>query len=233
MKKNKTITGIAVAALMVLTGNQGIAESVGECNFSGVDSQSGNTGHDSGTVESATTDRALARQKLLDALKSMKNSPEEIEFHSAMCYKMALAPATFDYSCPGCGAVTMHQYHSAAGKLARQIASVRRSLPNLPVEITVNETSLCQHCGKGSEPALAFTSKCGECQTVFTWKIVSDEDLDKLGWLFLDYPFKSLDIGPGKGSSKDPDRVREMVKFVSGCTFCPACVKKLQLDYPE
>ncbi|HNX75965.1 MAG TPA: hypothetical protein PLM07_17805 [Candidatus Rifleibacterium sp.] len=188
---------------------------------------------DENCVASATNDRALARQKLIDALKSMKNNPEEIEFHSAMCYKMALPPNTFDYSCPGCGAVTTHQYYSAAGKMSRQIASVRRSLPNLPVEISVNETSLCQHCSKGSEPALVFTSKCGKCQAIFSWKTADDKDLKKLDWLFLDYQSKSINLGPGKGSKKDPEQVKEMVRFVAGCTFCPACVKDLQLDYPE
>ena len=227
MKSRKEMASLAVAALLAVRSNQVVAETRGDCGFCENDAQSP-------TSENAkdVTNKDLARQKLVDSLKSMKSNPEGIEFHSAMCYKMALAPDTVEYSCPDCGSKSIHQYHSTAGKLSRQIASVRRSLPNLPVKISVNETALCQKCSKASDAELIFTSECGKCQASFSWKISSDEELDKLDWLFLDYPVKTLDIGPGRGKTIDPDRVKAMVEFVSGCTFCPKCIAELQLNYP-
>lgn len=221
--KNRKIASLAVATLLAMTSNHTLA---GNENNSGFcpPPQAG------GESNPGSTDKTIARQKLIDALKSMKSNPGAIEFHSAMCYKMALSPDTFEYSCVTCGAATVHQYHSPGGTLARQIAGIRRSLPNLPVKISVNETSLCQHCGKNGAPELVFTSECGKCQTSFTWKTATHEDIEKLNWLFLEYPVTSIDDGPGKGNSSDPERVKAMVEFVSGCTFCPACIKELQLD---
>ncbi len=222
MKNLKKLTGIAAATAIALTATPVVAENA--C--------AGCDGHKNDcSAQPTDSQRTLARQQLIDALKSMKKDPEKIEFHSAMCYKMALSPDTCDYSCPSCGKITTYQYHSLGGKLARQIATVRRSLDNLAVKIDVDESSLCQKCQKGNKPELVFTTACGNCNASFTWKIVDDEQLDKLEWLFLKYPVSSLDIGPGVGPTTDPQRVKSMVEFVSGCTFCPDCIKKLDLDY--
>lgn len=228
MKNDKKFASIAVATLLAMTNNPAIAENKSVNDICGSDNQSA-----SSKVSSGISDNSLARQKLVDALINMKNKPEEIEFHSAMCYKMAMPPDTFEYSCHECGQATTHQYQSPAGQLSRQIASVRRSLPNLPAKISVNSTSLCQRCGKGAAAELVFTTECGECKTSFTWKIASNDNLYKLEWLFLEYPFKSLDVGPGKDGNLEPERVKEMVEFVSGCIFCPKCINKLQLNYQK
>ncbi|KAF1080634.1 MAG: hypothetical protein GQF41_3044 [Candidatus Rifleibacterium amylolyticum] len=225
MKRSSKIAGIAMATLMTVSNSPAIAEENTGC--AACSESSGNNGE----TASVASDRSLARQKLIDALKSMKNQPEQIEFHSAMCYKMAMPPATVDYTCPGCGANTIHEYNSPAGEMVRQIASVRRALPNLPVKITLDETALCSKCSKSERARLAFTSECGKCGTSFTWEIKDSNDLDKLGWLFLDYPVKSIDDGPGRGPLNNPDKVRAMVEFVSSCTFCPKCIKELQLNY--
>lgn len=223
MKKNEKIISLAMAAMLAMNSNQAISEETSDSSF---DEAQSATATNTGAINSA-----LDRQKLVDALKSMKNKPEEINFHSAMCYKMAMPPAVYEYTCPDCGQISTHKYQSIAGRLSRQIASVRRSLPNLPVKISVNETALCQKCSKTGQPELAFTTNCGNCAATFTWKITSDKELAKLDWLFLDYPVKSISSGPGRGKTIDPDKVREMVEFVSGCFFCPECIEKLQLNY--
>lgn len=227
MKKSSKIAGIAMATLMSISNNPAIAEEAADC--AGCSDPTGNIGE----TTSVSGDRSFARQKLIDALKSMKNQPEQIEFHSAMCYKMAMPPATVDYTCPGCGAETVHEYNSPAGEMVRQIASVRRALPNLPVKITLDETALCSKCSKSDRAKLVFTSECGKCGSSFTWEIRDSNDLDKLGWLFLDYPVKSINEGPGCGPITNPDKVRAMVEFVSGCTFCPKCIEELQLNYEK
>ncbi len=225
MNNHKKLAGLAVAAIVAMTNNQVVAEGTGDCSSCDVNQQSA-----TGQTSVNTPENALARQQLIDALKSMKNNPEAIEFHSAMCYKMAMPPDTFEYSCPDCGTKTTHGYFSISGQMAREIAGIKRSLPNLPTRITVSETSLCQKCGKGATPELNFNTDCGNCKTSFSWKITNSEDLSKIHWLFIKYPVTSLDIGPGKGNSADPERVKEMVRFVSGCVFCPACLDKLQLS---
>ncbi|MBU1108754.1 MAG: hypothetical protein KKB51_18910 [Candidatus Riflebacteria bacterium] len=227
--KNKTkLASLAMAALLAMGSNQAVAENQTDCESCGDDALPGAT-----ETAPGVPNKALARQKLVDALKSMKNNPEEIQFHSAMCYKMSMPPATFEYSCPDCGTKTSHEYQSTAGKLARQIVTIRRSLPNLPVKISVNETSLCQKCSKSKNAELTFTSECGKCQTIFSWKIGDYSEIEKLGWLFLNYPVKSLDSGAGRGELTDPPRVRAMVEFVSSCTFCPKCIAELQLNYEK
>jgi len=227
MKKTSKLAGIAMATMMTVSQSPAIAE-----ENTGCAACSEAPGNDSEPA-TASSDRSLARQKLIDALKSMKNQPEQIEFHSAMCYKMAMPPATVDYTCPGCGASTVHEYNSTSGEMVRQIASVRRALPNLPVKITLDETSLCSKCGKSDRARLAFTSECGKCGASFSWEINSSNDLDKLGWLFLDYPVKTINEGPGYGPVNNPEKVRAMVEFVSGCSFCPKCIKELQLNYEK
>lgn len=229
MNNHKKFAGLAVAAIVAMTNNQVVAEGTGDCGSCDVKQQSA-----TGQTSVNTPENALARQQLIDALKSMKNNPEAIEFHSAMCYKMAMPPDTFEYSCPDCGTKTTHGYFSISGQMAREIASINRSLASslasLPAIITVNTISLCEKCGKGAPPELIFNTECGNCKTSFPWKISNSEDLNKLNWLFIKYPVKSLDLGPGGSNSTYPERVKEMVKFVSGCVFCPACLDKLQLS---
>ena len=216
-----------MATLMAVSTNPTMASEPPGC--ASCDETAGKNGATVGVAG----DRTMARQKLIDALKSMKNQPEQIEFHSAMCYKMAIPPATVDYTCPSCGENTVHEYNSPAGEMVRQIASVRRALPNLPVKIALDETSLCSKCSKDKRAKLAFTSECGKCGSSFTWEINNSNDLDKLGWLFLDYPVKTINDGPGRGPLKNPDKVKAMVEFVSSCTFCPKCIKELQLNYEK
>jgi len=227
MKKSSKIAGIAMATLMTVSNSPVIAEETTGC------AACSETSSNNGETTSVAGDRSLARQKLIDALKSMKNQPEQIEFHSAMCYKMAFPPATIDYTCPACGENTVHQYNSMAGAMVRRISTVRRALPNLPVKITLDETALCSKCSKTERAELVFTTECGKCGTSFSWKTSEGNDLDKLGWLFLEYPVKSIDDGPGRGPLKNPDKVRAMVEFVSGCTFCPKCIEELQLNYEK
>lgn len=229
MNNHKKFAGLAVAAIVAMTNNQVAAGGTGGCGSCDADQASGTS-----QSSAPTSDKTLARQQLIDALKSMKNNPEAIEFHSAMCYRMAIPPETFEYSCPDCGAKTKHPYSGTGGRMARETASINRSLAgslaSLPAIITVNTTSLCEKCGKGASPELIFNTECGNCKTSFPWKISTSEDLDKLHWLFIKYPVKSLDLGPGGSNSTDPERVKEMVKFVSGCVFCPECLDKLQLS---
>lgn len=232
MKKNQKIAGIALASLLTMSGNQ-----------AGADSQVGAAASDrfarendlNRTIElpGSRTNSPIAKQQLIDALKSMKSNPETIEFHSAMCYKVSMDPETVDYSCPGCGKQTTHPYHSNAGQLSREVASIKRSLKNLPAAVSMDETSLCSHCRKTTETGLYFTTQCGECKTEFNWKITNGEDLAKMDWLFLKYPITAVDDGPGRGPLKDPDKVRKMVEFVSEKLFCPACIKKHNLNYNE
>lgn len=172
---------------------------------------------------------AVARQKLIDALREMKNKPEAVEFHSAMCYRMAMPPDTIDYSCPTCGKASVYQYQQFPGKVSRQIASIRRSLAELPTSISLDESAMCRNCSKEQPPALRFTSECGRCQKKFNWEIVADKDLHKLDWLFLKFPVKSLDIGAGAGHGSNPELVRDIVDFVSGCIFCSDCRLQLEL----
>ncbi|OGK11198.1 MAG: hypothetical protein A2W80_06805 [Candidatus Riflebacteria bacterium GWC2_50_8] len=226
MKKTSKLAGVAMATLMAVSNSPVIAGEQASC-------ASCDETASSGEAVGVAGDRALARQKLIDALKSMKNEPEKIEFHSAMCYKMAMPPATVDYTCPGCGNNTTHSYNSTAGEMVRQMASVRRALPNLPVKIALDETALCSKCRKGTQDELVFTSECGKCSASFTWKISNSNDLDQLGWLFLDYPVTVINDGPGRGPLKNPDKVKAMVEFVSGCTFCPKCIEELQLSYEK
>lgn len=226
MKKTSKLAGVAMATLMTVSNCPVIAGEQASC-------ASCDETASSGEAVGVTGDRALARQKLIDALKSMKNEPEKIEFHSAMCYKMAMPPATVDYTCPGCGNNTTHSYNSPAGEMVRQIASVRRALPNLPVKIALDETALCSKCRKSTQDELVFTSECGKCSASFTWKINNSSDLDRLGWLFLDYPVTVINDGPGRGPLKNPDKVKVMVEFVSSCTFCPKCIEELQLNYEK
>ncbi|MFZ5951461.1 MAG: hypothetical protein ACOYXC_12200 [Candidatus Rifleibacteriota bacterium] len=224
MKKSLKIAGIALAAMTTMNQTQVKAETEGEC----IVEDTKPIQLDDGIT---LPGKELSQQKLIDALKAMKNQPDSIKFHSAMCYKMALGPDTFEYSCPDCGKITSHKYHSPGGAMARQITSIRRSFANLPAKITIDEKSLCHFCGKDAEAKLCFFTECGSCSKNFSWKITETEDLEKLEWLFLKYPLAELDIGPGRGPETDPQRVKKMVEFVSGCMFCPECIKKLELNY--
>lgn len=222
MKNLKKLTGLAAATAIALSASPAKAET-GCATCPDCDNEQ--------TAQPTESQRTLARQQLIEALRAMKNEPEKIEFHSAMCYKMAISPDTCEYPCPGCGAKTTWQFHSMGGKLSRQISTIRRSIPNLPVKVDVDETSLCQKCSKSKEPELVFKTACGNCNASFTWKIADDDEMAKLEWLFLKYPITSLDIGPGRGPTTDIERVKNMVEFVSGCSFCPECIKKLKLNY--
>ncbi|MEW6711247.1 MAG: hypothetical protein AB1403_15575 [Candidatus Riflebacteria bacterium] len=224
MNKSLKIAGIALAAALTMNQSHAGAETEGGCVVS--DNQPIPLDQ-----EGIGQQNEVSRQKLIDALKAMKNKPESIKFHSAMCYKMALGPDIFEYSCPECGKTTSHKYRSQAGAMARQITSIRRSFANLPAKITIDEKSLCNSCGKGGEAELIFFTECGSCSKSFSWKIQEGTDLEKLEWLFLKYPITELDIGPGRGPQTDPEMVKKMVEFVSGCMFCPECIKKLELNY--
>ncbi len=223
MKKNGNLIGVALASLISINGSPATAAD----QLPAGDNPQAQSSDKPGGVEASVA----AKQQLIDALKSMKNNPESIDFNSAMCYKMSLPPAVFEHSCPGCGHVTAHQYNGFAGRTAREMSSIRRSLPNLPVKITVDESSLCEKCSKSPQPELVFTTQCGNCPTSFTWKITSGEELEKLDFLFLNYPTNEINLGAGKFQLKDAAKVREIVEFVSGCMFCPACLEKMQLKY--
>ncbi|MFZ5950125.1 MAG: hypothetical protein ACOYXC_05450 [Candidatus Rifleibacteriota bacterium] len=230
-RKNKAAQ-IALATIVSLAGSNadGLAETEGGCIQP--DTQSIGNANDINPLPILKT-TAVARQKLIDALREMKNNPEAIEFHSAMCYRMAMPPETIEYSCPDCGKASVYSYNGFPGRVSRQIASIRRSLANLPVKITLNETLMCQHCSPDGEKSLKFVTECGKCHKAFSWQINAENDLDKLGWLFLNYPIESIDMGPGKGFGKKPELIKEMVQFVSGCLFCPECIKLINLEYEE
>lgn len=231
MKQRNKAAQIALATIVALAGSNadGRAETAGGCIQP--DTQSHGNADDINSLPILKT-TAVARQKLIDALREMKNNPEAIEFHSAMCYRMAMPPETIEYSCPDCGKTSVYSYHGFPGKVSRQIASVRRSLANLPINIALNETLMCQHCSPDGEKALKFTTECGKCHKSFNWQINAETDLDKLGWLFLNYPIKSIDIGPGKDFGSKPELVKEMVQFVSNCLFCTECRKIMNLESP-
>ncbi len=223
MKRNGNLVGIALASLITMNGTPVTAADQVESSDERQPQVTERQGENAVQV--------AARQKLVDALKSMKNNPEAIEFHSAMCYKMAMPPAAFDHSCPTCGHVSALQYHGLAGRMAREMSGIRRSLPNLAVQITVDETALCEKCSKGRQPELVFTTQCGNCPASFTWKISTDAELEKLEYLFINFPATEINLGPGRFELKNPAKVREIVEYVSGCMFCPSCIEKLQLKY--
>lgn len=232
MKNRNKIAGIALASLMAMTNQQTVAEEQTGAEIPLKPSPFGGKGEEI-LDPSGRASSPVAKQKIIDGLRSMKRNPEKIEFHSAMCYKVSMDPDTFDYSCPKCGNASTHPYHSQAGRLAREVASVRRSLKNLPTKVEMDETSLCSKCAQDKKVALRFKVACSECSKQISWSISNAAELEKLDWLFLRFPITSVDSGAGYSELKNPAKVKEMVEFISSHLFCPQCIEKLDLAYPQ
>jgi ribosomal protein L44E len=222
MDKKKKLAGLALALLMT---NNSSDEAVAR-NFNQPPILDD-------TSVSATSDRVIdnkvAKEKLIKALKDMKRNPESVKFHSAMCYKVSRPPKTFDYTCPDCGTVTTHKYRSKAGNMARETASIRRSLSRLPTKVSMSEKSLCSKCKQDEKIKLDFSTSCCECGKNFVWDVDNNMDLAKMDYLFLNFPVTDVDNGLSRGPQINPKKTKEIVEYVSQRLFCPDCIKKLDL----
>ncbi|HOT29425.1 MAG TPA: hypothetical protein PLU72_14690 [Candidatus Ozemobacteraceae bacterium] len=170
------------------------------------------------------------RKALIESLRALRREPEKVEFHSAMCYKIARPPESVSYTCNICGAATEHPW-AGVGQIVQGLPYLERSLSELPVRITYDASPLCSTCGKGRTPGIEMTTECGECGKAFRWTVSSPEEEDRLRLLFLRHPITSFDAGPGKWTDgPDPERVREIQKYISSHLFCEDCRSALGLS---
>lgn len=169
------------------------------------------------------------RKALIESLRALRREPEKVEFHSAMCYKIARPPESVSYTCKVCGTVTEHPW-AGVGQIVEGLPYLERSLSELPVRITFDASSLCSTCGNGRPPGIEMTTECGECGKAFRWTVSTREEEDRLRLLFLRHPITSFDAGPGKWKDgPDPDRVKEIAEYISSHMFCETCCPILGL----
>ncbi|MBP7634768.1 hypothetical protein KBA41_11425 [Candidatus Ozemobacteraceae bacterium] len=170
------------------------------------------------------------RKALIESLRALRREPEKVEFHSAMCYKIARPPESVPYTCNVCGAVTEHSW-AGVGQIVERLPYLERSLTELPVRITYDASSLCSKCSNGRLPAIEMTTECGECGKAFRWTVSTPEEEEGLRLLFLRHPITSFDAGPGKWpDGPNPERVREIQKYISSHMFCEDCRPSLGLS---
>lgn len=169
------------------------------------------------------------RKALIESLRALRREPEKVEFHSAMCYKVARPPESVPYTCNVCGAVTEHPW-VGVGHVVQGLPYLERSLAELPVRITCDPLALCSKCGSGRSPGIVMTTECGECRKPFRWTVTTPEDEGRLRLLFLRHPITSFDAGPGKWmDGSNPERVKEIAEYISSHMFCEDCRSMLGL----
>lgn len=170
------------------------------------------------------------RQALVESLRALQREPDNVLFHSAMCYDMTMPPASVQYTCETCGAVTDLPYQGP-GELSVELPYLKRSLRDLPVKVTVDASSLCSKCGGGKPCGIVLTTSCGECGKTFSWSVSTSEEKDRLKLLFIAHPVRFFDAGPkGMGmDGTDAKRVIENADYIASRLFCEDCRNKLGL----
>ncbi len=175
----------------------------------------------------------FSKNDLIDALEQLNRKPQEVKIISAMCYEMAVSPKEIDYQCPICGKKTTHSMDKGQGALVQGLEYIKRSLKQIPYDISVDASALCSNCNKDKDPELVMNISCFGCGKKFSWKVRTQEDINMLQWLYIKPPFKEIDGNYlniwGNAEPEEHEKIKKGVNYIAEHVFCLECRKQLKL----
>ncbi len=164
-----------------------------------------------------------SKEELIESLKQMKREPKSVSLVSAMCYEVSISYEDIEYYCPICKQNSIYSLRTSPGQLIQNLAYIRRSLKNLPFNIVIDTSSLCQNCGTDKEPKLVFTVDCFDCGQKFSWEITTEVEIDSLKLLFLKPPITTIDVFSLASEVRQDEltTVNKVIEYIVEHLFCP------------
>ncbi len=120
-----------------------------------------------------------SKEEVQKKLKKLASSPAPVVLKpGAMCYSVAMPPATAEYVCPHCGEKTVYT-ESYVYTVQYDIASCRTLVKNMPgLKVELDESAFCRKCSPNVEnPSLNIKVYYSGETTPYIAKGVSSNDL--------------------------------------------------------